>query len=166
MTSKKNQMTRSVLWVILLLTSFVVNAQNNPQEKAIKNTIDTFFKALHKGDSTLMSSVLHKELKVQTTRNNKEGKKVLITESREKLLKSIASKKPEDKYFEKLLSYEIKIDGNLASAWTPYEFYYNDNFSHCGANSFQLFDNNGSWEIIYLVDMRRRNNCSYLKTKK
>ena len=58
--------------------------------------------------------------------------------------------------FEKLLLYDIKIDGNLASVWTPYEFYFNEKFSHCGANSFQLFNNNGKWEIIYLVDMRKR----------
>ena len=60
----------------------------------------------------------------------------------------------------------IKIDGNLASVWTPSEFYYNGNFSHCGANSFQLFNNNGKWQIIYIVDMRRRDNCKALKDKK
>ncbi|MEO9572112.1 MAG: hypothetical protein ABJH82_14470 [Polaribacter sp.] len=82
------------------------------------------------------------------------------------MLKGIASKKPTDVYLEKLLSYSIKIDGNLASVWTPYEFYLNGNFSHCGANSFQLFSNNGVWEIVYLVDMRRRENCKAPNQKK
>ena len=107
-----------------------------------------------------MSSTLHKEIKIQTTATNQEGKKLLITESKSKLLTSVANKNPEVTYFEKLLSYDIKIDGNLASVWTPYEFYVNGNFSHCGANSFQFFNNNGTWEIIYLVDMRRRSGCT------
>jgi hypothetical protein len=81
------------------------------------------------------------------------------------LLTSIANKKPETVYLEKLLSYDIKVDGNLASVWTPYEFYLNGNFSHCGANSFQLFHNNGKWEIIFLVDMRRRESCEVFNKK-
>ena len=81
-------------------------------------------------------------------------------------MQAISGKKKADVYLEKLLSYDIRIDGNLASVWTPYEFYLNGNFSHCGANSFQLFHNNGKWEIIFLVDMRRRGDCKALKNKK
>lgn len=159
-------MTKTVLWLFLMVSGLTINAQSKSQKEAVKKTIDTFFEALHKGDSTLMATVLHKTLNVQTTRDTREGKNILISESREKLLKSIASKKPENTYLEKLLSYDIKIDGNLASAWTPYEFYLNGSFSHCGANSFQLYDDNGTWKIIYLVDMRRRGDCTFLKSKK
>ena len=36
------------------------------------------------------------------------------------------------------ISFEtIRIDGPLAIAWTPYNFYFNGQFSHCGVNSFQ-----------------------------
>ncbi|MGK0412963.1 MAG: hypothetical protein ACJA1B_001165 [Polaribacter sp.] len=142
------------------------NSQEYPQEKQIKSVIEIFFKGLHKGDSTLMNSTLHKNIKIQTTSTNKQGKNILQTESKQELLTSIANKKPTDIYLEKLLAIDIKIDGNLASVWTPYEFYFNGNFSHCGANSFQLFDNNGKWEIIFLVDMRRTENCQQLKEKK
>ncbi|WP_417786379.1 nuclear transport factor 2 family protein [Tenacibaculum sp.] len=150
------------LLIVFVLTT-VVSAQENSEKKAIKKTIETFFDGLHKGDSTLVSSTLNSTIKIQTTFTNKDGKNVLITESRIKLLTNIANKKPEHTYLEKLVSWDIKIDGNLASVWTPYEFYLNEKFSHCGANSFQLFNNNGKWEIIYLVDMRRRNNCKVLK---
>ena len=143
-----------------------MNAQQDQEKKAIKKVIETFFEGLHNGDSTLMKKTLHNEIKLQTTATSREGKKLLKTETREQLLNNIAKKKPEDTYLEKLLSYDIKVDGNLASVWTPYEFYFNGNFSHCGANSFQLFNNNGTWEIIYLVDMRRRGNCKALKAKK
>ena len=159
-------MTKTVLWVFLFLSGLAIHAQTNSEKQKIKKVIETFFEGLHKGDSTVLKSTLHKNIKIQTTATNKEGKKMLKTESREQLLINVANKKPSNKYFEKLLSFDIKIDGNLASAWTPYEFYLNDNFSHCGANSFQLFDNNGKWEIIYLVDMRRRQSCKALKTKK
>ncbi|WGH74837.1 nuclear transport factor 2 family protein [Tenacibaculum tangerinum] len=152
-------MQKIITLFVVFVLSTVVNAQENLERKAIKNTIETFFDGLHKGDSTLVASTLNSSITIQTTFTNKEGAKILVTENKAKLLTSIATKKPEHTYLEKLLSWDIKVDGNLASVWTPYEFYLNGKFSHCGANSFQLFNNNGKWEIIYLVDMRRKNNC-------
>ena len=166
-------MPRIITFLVALIFSITITAQEKQQKinteissTQIKKIIETFFEGLHKGDSTILKSTLHKDIKIQTTSTNKEGKKILKTESREKLLNSVANKNPEHIYLEKLLSYDIKIDGNLASVWTPYEFYFNGNFSHCGANSFQLFNNNGKWEIIYLVDMRRRGSCKALNEKK
>ena len=155
-------MRKVILLSLSIFFAISIQAQTD-KEAAIKKTIETFFEGLHKGDSTIASKVLHTSFSAQTTSTNAKGIKVLGNDSREKLLTSIANKKKEHKYFEKLLSFDIKIDGNLASVWTPYEFYFNDNFSHCGANSFQLFDNNGEWQIIYVVDMRRRNSCKALK---
>lgn len=157
-------MQKIITFLIVVVFTSIINAQNNKeQEVVIKQTINTFFNGLHKGDSSIVNSTLHKDLKVQTTFTNKKGEKHLKTETKEQLLINIASKKPENTYLEKLLSWNIHIDGNLASVWTPYEFYFNGNFSHCGANSFQLFNNNGKWEIIYLVDMRRRGSCKTVK---
>ena len=159
-------MPRLITFLIAIIFSVTISAQSDNQKKEIKNTIETFFVGLQKGDSTVLKSTLHKDLKIQTTFTNKKGEKVLKTETRSKLLTNVANKKPENTYLEKLLSYTIKIDGNLASVWTPYEFYLNGKFSHCGANSFQLFNNNGKWEIIYIVDMRRRGNCKASNQKK
>tara|TARA_Y100000034_G_scaffold105927_1_gene133969 strand:- start:327161 stop:327607 length:447 start_codon:yes stop_codon:yes gene_type:complete len=148
------------------MASISIFSQDMDEQTEIKKVIETFFEGLHNGDSTKISGTLHKDLKIQTTTTTKDGKKVLRTDEASSFLKSIANKNPDHVYFEKLLSYDIKIDGNLASVWTPYEFYFNGNFSHCGANSFQLFNNNGKWEIIYLVDMRRRDDCKALNIKK
>lgn len=159
-------MQKIIPFLLLLISSLVITAQEKNEQQEVKKVIETFFIGLHKGDSTIMKSTLHKDIKIQTTFTNREGLKNLNTQSRQALLTSVANKKPENVYLEKLLSYDIKIDGNLASVWTPYEFYLNDNFSHCGANSFQLFNNNGKWQIIYIIDMRRRDNCKALKDKK
>lgn len=151
---------------LFLLFNFSINAQINTQEDAVKKVITTFFEGLHNGDSILVKKTIHPEIKIQTTFTNKKGEKLLRTQTKGALLKGIASKKATDIYFEKLLSYTIKIDGNLASVWTPYEFYFNEKFSHCGANSFQLFNDGVAWKIIFLVDMRRRQTCIALKDKK
>ena len=64
-----------------------------------------------------------------------------------------------DSLDERITFETIKVDGPLASVWTPYKFYYAGKFSHCGVNSFQLVRINGRWKIQFLIDTRRRQGC-------
>jgi len=73
---------------------------------------------------------------------------------------AIANRTADQKWDERLLDYNIQVDGNMANVWTPYEFWFNGTFSHCGVNSFQLFNDNGNWKIIYLMDTRRKEGCN------
>ncbi|SNR54402.1 nuclear transport factor 2 family protein [Lutibacter flavus] len=145
------------IFLICLFLISTLKSQIKNEENAIKTSIHTFFEGLQKGDTILLNSVINKNLKLQTAFLNNEGRGILRNETRKAFLTAISSKNPNDIWMEKLLSYDIKIDGNLASVWTPYKFYFNNEFSHCGVNSFQLFKNGNIWEIIYIVDTRRKN---------
>jgi hypothetical protein len=50
----------------------------------------------------------------------------------------------------------IRMDGPLASVWTPYSFYAGGKYSHCGVNSFQLVRFPDGWKIQYIIDTRRK----------
>ena len=150
-------MTRVILFLVMLTTGNIL-AQNNEQAE-VKKTIEIFFEGFHKGDTTLMKSVMMDKFTTQTAFKNKEGKDVLVTEESTKLINAIANRPSDQKWDERLLDFSIQVDGNMANAWTTYEFWFNDNFSHCGVNSFQLFNDNGKWKIIYLIDTRRKKGC-------
>lgn len=154
-------MKKSITVLLLLMLTFSVNAQKRGEKKAVRVAIQNFFKGFHKGDVALLKTTIHKDLFSQTTSINGKGESILQTDAKayESLVAFAEKVKPTDAYFEKIGSYTIHVDGNLASVWTPYEFYNNQKFSHCGANSFQLFNNNGNWEIIYIVDTRRKSDC-------
>lgn len=96
---------------------------------------------------------------MQSISVDKEGETVLQESDYNQFVKSIASIPKANKFDEKLLDFSIQIDGNMANAWTPYEFWYQEKFSHCGVNSFQLIKIDSEWKIIYLVDTRRREGC-------
>ena len=71
-----------------------------------------------------------------------------------------ALRKPRrDQWDERIWSYDIKIDGALANAWTPYTFYVNDQISHCGVNNFELVKKSGVWKINRIIDTRRKMDC-------
>jgi hypothetical protein len=150
-------MARTIFF-LFLLASTLLFAQDNEAEM-VKQTIKTFFEGFHEGDTTLMKSVIYGKPLLQTAYKNKEGKDILVTDDLEKLLTAIASRTEDQKWDERILEYNIQVDGNMAHAWTPYEFWFNNNFSHCGVNSFQLFKNGTQWKIIYLIDTRRRSTC-------
>lgn len=146
---------KQILLFVICLFSTTLMPQTSGQIQ-VKKAINTFFDGFHKGDTALMRTVMADKILMQTAFRSKEGKDVLVTDDPSKLINTIANRADNQKWDERLLDYNIQVDGNIANAWTPYEFWFNDEFSHCGVNSFQLFNDNGSWKIIYLIDTRRK----------
>lgn len=147
-----------VIVFLVFLFTISITAQTD-EESLVKASVDTFFEGFHKGDTALMRTVMADKILMQTAYKNKEGKDVLVTDEATKLINAIATRPDTQIWDERLLGYSIQIDGNMANAWTPYEFWFNDEFSHCGVNSFQLFKDGDQWKIIYLIDTRRRSDC-------
>lgn len=140
------------------------NAQGpNPPEidaqKQVKQVIETFFNGFHKQDSSIIKSTVADKVVLQTTGKDQEGKTRFREEEFSKFLTSICSIPDSIKFEEKLTSFSIQVDRTMANAWVGYEFWLNDEFSHCGINSFQLVDFDGEWKIIYLIDTRGRAGC-------
>lgn len=149
---------RRIFLLFCMCNSLILLGQAS-EEEAVKATIDSFFTAFHAQDSLGMSSLVSQDVVLQTIGSNKEGKTILRTEKFNDLIRSIVSIPDSLNFLEKLLDYSIQIDGAMANVWTPYEFWLNHKFSHCGVNSFQLFKDADNWKIVYLIDTRRREGC-------
>lgn len=150
---------KQFVFVLALVFTFSLNAQKSESDN-VKAVIVDFFDAFHKQDTTALKAMVTDKIILQSISTNKDGKTVLKEDDFGKFMKNIASI-PKDRTFEeKLLDFSIQVDGNMANAWTPYEFWYQGKFSHCGVNSFQLIKDDKKWKIIYLVDTRRRENCN------
>ena len=144
----------------MLLGLLTLSASAQPDQKqAVRQTIDRFFEGYHARDTALMNTVLGKGVVLQTVGRAPDGKPALRTEVMSDFIGSIASIPDTVQLREKLLDYRIQIDGDMAHAWTPYEFYLHGAFHHCGVNSFQLFHDGEAWKIIYIIDTRRREGC-------
>ncbi|WP_353777529.1 nuclear transport factor 2 family protein [Winogradskyella sp. 3972H.M.0a.05] len=154
-------MYRIFTYLAFLIASTVSSQSSmSPQQIEVKKTIETFFDGFHKGDTTMMKSVMIDKVVMQTAFINKEGEGVLKDDGGpDNLLNAIANRPADQKWDERLTDFSIQVDANMANAWVDYEFWYNDQFSHCGVNSFQLVKTEGKWRIIYLIDSRRRSTC-------
>ncbi|SEP65210.1 nuclear transport factor 2 family protein [Flavobacterium urocaniciphilum] len=138
---------------------FVSAQEKNPnqkeQENQIKQSISVFFEGLQTGDTLKIQTICHKDMKLQSImEKNAVGK--LTFETNEEFYKSISSIPKNMKLEERLLSYNIQIDGTMAQVWTPYEFYIDGKLSHIGTNSFTLLLENNIWKIVHIIDTRRK----------
>lgn len=142
---------RKIVVLLVLFTSVYTQAQN----QEVRNVVETFFEAFHARDSLKLKALCDDTLIIQSIAENSKGTK-LSNEKSEAFFKSIGSIPADLKFHEKILSYSIQIDGPMAHAWTPYEFYINGKLSHKGVNAFTLFKKESRWKIIHLIDTRRK----------
>lgn len=152
-----------ILMIFLFMTSLLQNikAQELSAEEEVQTTIDQLFKGMHRSDSSLVAGVFTRDAIMQTVANSQDRGLHVATSRLQDFLQNIHNAQP-GMLNEKLSSYHIKIDGELASAWTPYQFYVGEEFSHCGVNSFQLLNTEAGWKIFHVVDTRRTQNCEQM----
>ena len=125
---------------------------------SIKQTINTMMDAMRKGDTTLLRSVLAKDMDVLSATSDRMEKLTFSTKSADAFVTQIGSPHKEI-YDEEIIFGDIKIDGSLASVWTPYKFYFGTTLSQCGVNFFQLAKTESGWKIIHIAFTSRKNNC-------
>lgn len=144
--------------MITFITCLAAPAFCQTNKDDIKKTITTLFDGMRKSDTALLRSAFHKDMVLQSVVNKKDGSTALVTEKADDFVKQVGTPHKEI-YDERITWGDIKIDGDLASVWTPYKFYAGTKFSHCGVNFFQLMKTNNGWKIIYVIDTRRIDNC-------
>ena len=143
---------------IALLSVTVCAQEINKEKDAIEAVITKLFDGMRAGDSTMVAETFVPDAGMNSVYTNREGKVVVASSELQAFLTTVGTPH-QQVYDERITEYTIRIDADLASVWTPYQFYVGDQFSHCGVNSFQMAKLNGEWKIIYIVDTRRRDNC-------
>ena len=136
----------------LLISSF--SFAQNTSEKEIIKPIENLFNAMKFVDSLGVKNAFSGSAIMQTFGKNQE----IRTDKVEDFAKQVGASQAGD-LDERFTISKILVDGNMASVWVPYQFYYKGNFSHCGINSFQLAKINNDWKIQYIIDTRRKDNC-------
>lgn len=148
---------KKILILFFLTSGPLLYSQTNEDAEAIA-VIKTFFLAMKEADSSKLNSVVHKDIRLQTAGKKKSGEVFMFEEKFEEFVKAVGTPH-EETWNEIIHQYEVKIDGPLATVWTPYTFYLGDKLSHCGVNAFQLIKVAAGWKIISIIDTRRKENC-------
>ena len=143
--------------IAVLAFSTSANAQTTTAaatpDKDVMAVINRMFEGFAKKDTTIIRGTLADDVKLVSAFNNREGKPMVRAETMDKFLVGIAT--APGTLDERLFNPEVRIDGNLATVWVKYEFWYDGKYSHCGFDAFQLARGEAGWKIISIADTRR-----------
>lgn len=128
---------------------------------AIIAVVQRLFDGMRAGDSAMVRSVFHPQVRMLSAGKAKEGNLRLNVEtSADGFVKAVGTPHPQ-RWDERFSNERVEIDAPLASVWVDYTFHLGDKFSHCGIDHFLLVQgDDGKWSIISLADTRRTTGCT------
>ena len=150
-------------WTVLALAGALAalptRALGQPDEEAaVLAVVEAMFDAMRAGDSTAFRAVLHPTATGASV-FVREGQPTLAREASLEGFVQAVGTPHEQVWDEKIWDAEVRIDGLLATVWTPYAFYLGEELSHCGVDAFQLFKGEDGWKVFHIADTRRREGC-------
>jgi hypothetical protein len=145
-----------LLTCFLFATIITARAQqtnsNDTEQMAVKAVIENMFTAMKTSDTNLLKTCFSPTALFQTV-VSKDNQVIVKDQSVRDFVNSIG-KQPAGMLDERIVFETVKTDKDLAIAWTPYQFYIKDKYSHNGVNSFQLVKMKEGWKIQYIIDTR------------
>ena len=152
-----------MLRLLICLIAFVLvlpsaaQAQSASEETAVMAPIHQLFDAMRAGDSTAVRAAFTADASMGTVQ--REGATGVIQwGSLDRFVSTVGQ--PRDAIWdERIWDAVVRVDGPMATAWTPYAFYLGDRLSHCGVNAFQLVHRPNGWKIFHIADTRQQEGC-------
>jgi hypothetical protein len=131
----------------------------NPDREtaAVLGTIDALLGGVAAHDSAAVLAVLRPDGKATVSVERPDRSSVLHHPS---WADFVAGIKPGPEKFEPRLRQPlVKVDGDIAMAWTPYTFLIDGKVHHCGVNHFDLVREDGRWKILNVTYSYRTVGC-------
>lgn len=132
-------------------------AQAADDEAAVLQVVRDLFDGMREKDEVKLRGVWHPEARLQSAGQTDDGSPALLTTEVDGFIASVISSPAslDEVTFDEV----VRLDGNLASVWAPYNLFVNDSFQHCGVDAIHLIRSGGGWQIFQLTDTRTREGC-------
>ncbi len=143
---------------LLIFFPIWLTAQADQEWAAVKAPIQQLFDGMRAGDSTAVRETFVPGAGMFTATAGKDGTPVLRKGDLDRFVGYVGQVEA-GVMDERIWSYDIRVDGLLATAWTSYTFFHNGNLSHCGTNAFELFKTPSGWKIAHITDTRHTEGC-------
>jgi hypothetical protein len=120
----------------------------------ILHAIDELFDAMAAGDAERAGQVLLPEGQWISVRRGEDGADVVSVMPHRVFLVRLAESR--ERWLERFWDPQIMVHGPIAVVWTPYDFYRDGEFSHCGMDAFTLVRGADGWRIAgatYTVEL-------------
>lgn len=159
-------LARSALRGFALLTSLVLLALlvvplpavgQEAEEGAVVAVVQDLFDAMATRDAEAISALLTDDARIASVRPGAEGQRVVGSQDRATFVRAITVGQGE--ILERMWEPQVRVHGDLASLWAPYDFWIDGELSHCGVDAFQLLRTDDGWRIAHVAYTVEREGC-------
>lgn len=135
-----------IVALFVFIPLFVFGQNSTKDEDQIKAVILKTFSAMKSVDSVALKACFTSNAMLHISQVKPEGN-TLREVPAAKFIQNVMTRKPGD-MDERVLSWgPILIDQEIATAWVPYEFYFNGKFTHKGVDVFLLVKSGNEFKI-------------------
>src|SRR5215203_4280285 len=124
---------------------------------AVVATVQKFFDTMASRDVEGARGVLMADGRMFSLRDQ-NGQPAARATAVEDYLKSLGERKQDSR--ERMWNPEVRVHGGIASLWTPYDFWIDGKFSHCGIDNFDLLKTADGWKIASVTYTIERAGCA------
>jgi hypothetical protein len=147
---------REISAVCALLAAVVFAAARSAEppsdEAAVLKVVQEFFDAMAARDAEAMRRITLPEGRFFSVRET-EGEVRLRSFTNAESAGQLAA--AQERWLERMWNPQVLIHKRIAVVWTPYDFYRDARFSHCGIDAFNLIKTGDGWKItggVYTVE--------------
>lgn len=119
---------------------------------AVLRATNALFQAMMEKDTAALRTLMHPRAQIVSVASTGTA-----VRSADEWIRGL-SRMP-DELIERMWDPEVRIDGDLATLWAPYDFHLGERFSHCGFDAFQFVRESGAWKMIAVTFTRRTTGC-------
>lgn len=119
---------------------------------AILRATDAIFQAMQARDTAALRTLMHPRAQIVSVASTGTA-----VRSADEWIRGLS--RSTDELIERMWDPEVRIDGDLATLWAPYDFHLGERFSHCGIDAFQFIREGGAWKMITVAFTRRTTGC-------
>ena len=121
---------------------------------AILSVVQSLFDALAERDGETLRALLHHDVVMRSVEVGSDAERSIATSTVDDLVARVEGS--EEVLTERMFDAEVRVSGDLAMVWTPYDFYVGETLSHCGADIFVLVRSDDAWRVTGLSWTRQQ----------
>lgn len=125
-------------------------------EREVLAAVTALFSAMRDKDTVAVRNLLHPDARLFVA-SGQEGGGPLRNTSAEEFIATVGT--PGQVFDERHRDPEVRVDGNLATVWTYYDFFLSGEFSHCGIDAFNFAKTGDGWKVLQIAYTTRQDGC-------
>lgn len=125
-------------------------------EAAVLAAVQAFLDALNTKDGPRLAATLMPRAVFHSAAENPRTGPIVERTAEEFV--ALVAQSPNELH-ERMWDAEVRVRGRIATVWTPYDFWIDGAFSHCGIDAFNLVETAEGWRISSAVYTTEQEDC-------